>query len=86
MAIGRGKYGGIAEELVARFKAAGIIVAIINGEAGSGIELAGPAILHASVAGFLEAIAKDIRLKALADAAAIQAGEAAAAKSGGRPV
>ena len=82
MAIGRGKYGGIAEELAERFKAHGIIIAIIDGEKGTGIELCGPAFLHAGVPDFLEAIAKDLRQKALADAAAIQAGDATSSTKG----
>jgi hypothetical protein len=73
MALGRGKYGGVAEELAARFNAKGIIIAIIDGEKGNGIELFGPGVVHASVPGFLEALAKDIRAKSLADAAALQA-------------
>lgn len=73
MAIGRGKYGGFAEELAERLKAKGIIIAIIDGEKGNGIELAGPAVIHESVPGFLEAIAKDIRKQAQADAAAVRA-------------
>lgn len=80
MAIGRGKYGGIAEELAERFKAKGIIIAILDGEQGNGIELAGPAVVHSAVPDFLEAIAKDLRRKALADAAAIQAGDATSSR------
>lgn len=72
MALGRGKYGGIAEELLVRFRARGIILAILDGEHGNGIEVDGPATLHRGVPDFLEAIAKDIRKQANADADEIE--------------
>lgn len=73
MALGRGKYGGIAKELARRFGAKGIIVAIIGGRKGNGIELFGPAIVHEGIPDFLEAIAKDLRADALRDAAELRA-------------
>jgi len=75
MALGAGKYGDIATELQQRFHAKGIILVVLDGDQGNGIELCGPAILHAGVPGFLEAVAKDIRRNAQADAAAISAAE-----------
>lgn len=87
MSIGRGKYGGIAEELAQRFKARGIIIAIIEGDKGTGIELVGPSAVHAMVPGFLEAMAKDLqamadkaRSNAQSDAVSLSAGEAASAR------
>jgi hypothetical protein len=73
MALGRGKYEGIAMEIAERFGAHGVIIAIINGNKGTGIELYGPAIVHEGVPDFLEALAKDIREAAKRDAATIRA-------------
>lgn len=75
MALGYGKYENIAEELRQRFKATGIILVIFDGEKGHGIELIGPALLHRGVPDFLEAIAKDIRKQANADADQLEHGE-----------
>lgn len=49
----------------------GVIIAILEGEHGNGIELVGP--VHSTVPDFLEALAKDLRKQAAEDALKLQA-------------
>jgi hypothetical protein len=76
MPIGPGKYGAEAIEVFDKLQAKGVILVVLDGPKGNGIAIHGPALLHGGVPDFLEALAKDIRKAAQADAAAIHAGAA----------